>query len=189
MLPHDIPDAAPAMTLQRLVLTGFMGSGKTTVGRLLAARLGWAVADLDDAVAERQGLSVPEIFAQRGETAFRAAEHQALCELLQQPRLVIALGGGAPETPELRQLLAASPQTAVVHLRAPFMTLYDRCLEQARDPLAVSRPLLTERSAAEQRYLRRLPLYAELAHHAVEVAESAPAEIVEDILVRTGLSR
>lgn len=172
---------------ERVVLTGFMGSGKTTVGRVLAARLDWPFADLDEAIAFREGLSVPEIFAQHGEAAFRRAEFLALEDLLQPAGRVIALGGGAPETPAVRGLLKTRSRTAVVHLAAPFELLYERCLQQALDPASTHRPLLGEREAAAARYNRRLPLYAELAHHTAAVASGSPEQLAEEILARLGL--
>ena len=168
--------------LQRMILTGFMGSGKTTVGQLLAARLGWSFADLDGAVERRQGLSVPEIFAQQGEPAFRVAEVEALAALLGQRGVVIALGGGAAATPAVRELLLNTPHTAVVHLHAEFDVLQDRCLRQALDPATTARPLIQDEDAARLRYLERAPLYAALAHHRIDVSTASPANVVEDIL-------
>ena len=170
------------MPLQRIVLTGFMGSGKTTVGQVLAARLQWHFADLDHAVESRTGRTVPEIFAEQGEAAFRLAEMQALAELLQRTDQVIALGGGAPGTPTVRDLLQAAPRTEVVHLHAPFSLLYERCRLQALDPLATARPLLEQREAAQARYTLRLPWYEAVAQQAVSVEAATPEAIAEAIL-------
>lgn len=168
--------------LDCLVLTGFMGSGKTTVGGLLAQRLGWRFADLDAFISRRERLSVPEIFATHGEAVFRSLEVNALRELLAQPKLVISLGGGAPETPSLRDLLSSALRTAVIHLHAPFEILYERCVADAGDPRSVARPLLRERAEAAERYERRMEIYAAVAQHRAEVAWRTPPEIVEDIL-------
>ncbi|MBK9170987.1 MAG: shikimate kinase [Bryobacterales bacterium] len=82
-----------------IFLVGFMGSGKTTVGRVLSERLGWDFVDLDDDIEARAGESIPAIFETRGETAFRQAEHDALATRAAQARdghaMVVALGGGA----------------------------------------------------------------------------------------------
>ena len=171
----------------RIVLAGFMGSGKTTVGRLLADRLGWKFADLDDEVASREGLTVPAIFRERGEAAFRAAEVSALRGLLQANELVISLGGGAPETVAVRELLADTDRLAVIHLHAPFDLLYDRCATQALDRLSIARPLLGTREAAESRYTRRLRLYAEVAHASADAALPPPM-VVETIVAALGLN-
>ena len=170
--------------LERVVLTGFMGSGKTTVGQLLAARLGWSFADLDDAVEARAGLRVPEIFKQRGEQAFRLAEVEALTRLLDRQRAVIALGGGAAATPAVRDLLKSIPRTLVIHLDAEFEVLQRRCLQQALDPSSMARPLLTDAEAARRRYRERAPLYASLAHGRIEVGALERHEVVQQIFAR-----
>ncbi len=159
-----------------------MGSGKTSVGRVLAERLGWRFADLDDCAAEQLGLPVPAIFAERGEAAFRVAETDALRGLLRGERVILALGGGAPETPAVQDLLTASEHTLVVLLDAPFEVLYARCVGQAQDPAATARPLLGERPAAAARYARRQPLYARLAHHVADAAAGPPEVIAERLL-------
>ena len=94
--PH--PAAALPAHLRRLVLTGFMGAGKTTIGRLLAARLNWDFLDLDAYIESRAGLSVPSIFSTHGERRFRQLESAALASALGRNRLVLALGGGAPRS-------------------------------------------------------------------------------------------
>ncbi len=164
------------------MLTGFMGSGKTTVGRLLASRLGWAFADLDDAVAQGAGLSVPQIFAEQGEAAFRAHEVKALHTLLQQTEIVIALGGGAPGTAAVRALLRDAENTAVVYLEASFPVLYERCTLQASDPRAIARPLLGSREAASRRFAQRAPLYASLASWKVQAGLPSPEHVTDSIL-------
>ncbi len=168
--------------LQRLVLTGFMGSGKTTVGRLLAERLGWPFADLDAVVEASTGRTVPQLFATEGEAAFRVLEVQALTALLAETTVVIALGGGAPGSTGVRSLLQRSPATRVVHLHAPFTELYRRCATQALDPTATPRPLLGPRHEAEQRWRDRQSLYDSIAHQTVEVGEGSPDMIVAEIL-------
>ena len=167
---------------KRVVLAGFMGSGKSTVGRLLAERLAWRFADLDDAVASQKGLSVPEIFAQCGEPAFRTAEAEALADLLKQENVVIALGGGAPATPVVQRLLAETSQSVIVQLHADFDILEERCRRQAQEPGATARPLLRDTVGARFRYQQRAPLYAALAHHTVDVSTAGPEAVVEEIL-------
>ncbi len=167
--------------LRRIVLTGFMGSGKTTVGRILAADLGWRFADLDQSIEELLGTPVPRIFAERGEAGFRAAELDALRELLTGSRLVISLGGGAPEAPGLRDLLAGAPETAVIYLRAEFDPLYARCLAQAQDPQATERPMLGSKETARDRFERRRALYEDLATYTVQAHPGAPAQVARAI--------
>ena len=99
------------MGAQAVFLVGFMGSGKTSVGRELARRMGWEFVDLDVRIEQREGRSVPEIFQDRGEPGFRIAEAAALLELTQslERASVVALGGGAFAQPGNRELLGSWP--------------------------------------------------------------------------------
>src|SRR5678815_5101650 len=92
---------------ERIFLIGYRGTGKTTVGRLLATELGWDFADCDDAVEASAGQSVAEIFADEGEEGFRAREAEALLELCGRARIVLATGGGAVLSSTNRELLRA----------------------------------------------------------------------------------
>lgn len=167
---------------ERIVLTGFMGSGKSTIGPLLAAELGWTFLDLDVEVEQRTGQTVPEIFAKRGETAFRQEETAALVTILGHPNCVIALGGGAPETLANRLLLEQTPATAVIYLAATFVTLTDRCAQQAKVPAATLRPLFADPVSAETRFAARHPLYLRLAHVSIDTDNLTPAASVAAVL-------
>jgi shikimate kinase len=137
---------------RRVVLVGFMGAGKTSVGRLLAARLGWRFEDLDARIVARAGASVAELFARQGETAFRALERAAAAECLDLEDCVLATGGGAWVQAETRALLARDACT--VWLRADLDTLL------ARLPDDGSRPLLGNRERMRALMNQREPLYA-----------------------------
>ncbi len=163
-----LPALPPSLT--RIVLTGFMGAGKSTVGRQLAARLGWSFLDLDDAVEELAGLSIPEIFATLGEPQLRRFESRALARALARPHTVIALGGGAPETLGNRLLIEQTPGTVAIFLDAPFPTLFDRCMLQALNPSATLRPNLADPAATEARFRLRHPIYRRLARHTLETS-------------------
>ena len=167
---------------ERIVLTGFMGSGKSTVGPLLAAELGWAFVDLDREIERRTGRTVPQIFAEKGEEAFRKEETAALVAALGHARTVIALGGGAPETLANRLLLEQTPATAVVYLAAPFRTLAERCAQQAASPTANLRPNFADAIAAEARFEARQPLYRRLAHVSVDTETLTPQDAVAVLL-------
>ena len=167
---------------ERIVLTGFMGSGKSTVGPLLAAELGWTFVDLDSEIERRTGSTIPQIFAARGEESFRKEETAALVTALGHANTVIALGGGAPETLANRLLLEQTPATAVVYLAAPFATLAERCSQQAADPTATARPNFADLAAAQARFDNRQPLYRRLAHLCVETETLTPADSVAAVI-------
>ena len=188
----------PPTHLHRLVLTGFMGAGKTTVGRMLAERVGWEFVDLDALIESRAGMSVPAIFATHGEAHFRKLESQALASALGRRNIVLALGGGAPEVLTNRLLLEQTPATATVFLDAPFSTLYDRCMLQALNPShpavdpadpSHTRPLLADPDAAETRFRKRRPIYRRLASHAIDTSAQTTEETVAALLAQLHLPR
>jgi shikimate kinase len=188
------PTAMSPAPLRRIVLTGFMGAGKTSVGRLLAERLGWDFLDLDALIEARAGLDVPSIFAVHGEPRFRQLESEALAAALGRNKIVLALGGGAPEVLTNRLLIEQTPATTTVFLDAPFPTLFDRCMTQALDsdasPNAAPttsphpRPLLADPAAAEARFLARQPIYRRLARFTIATAGLTTEETAAALLAR-----
>ena len=190
--PVPTSTATPPAHIRRLVLTGFMGAGKTTVGRLLADRIGWDFLDLDAYIESRTGMSVPSIFAEHGERHFRQLESQALASALGRHDIVLALGGGAPESLTNRLLIEQTPDTATIFLDAPFPTLFDRCMMQALNPgqlanPAQARPVLADPAVAEARFLTRQPIYRRLARLTLSTDNLTADETVDALL--TGLSR
>jgi shikimate kinase len=161
---------------RRVVLTGFMGSGKTTVGPMVAARLGWRFVDVDDVIEAEAGATIAEIFARHGEAAFREQEHAAIARLAKDDALVLALGGGAIEHPITRALLLASPGTLLVHLEVELATTLMRCSGTEK-----SRPVLADQANLAARYQRRLPLYR-MAHVSIPVDALTPEQVVDAIL-------
>ena len=170
-----------AAVLSRLILTGFMGAGKTTVGAILARDLGWRFVDLDDVVEASTGLSVADIFRLHGEAAFREHERQAVEQLHQQDEIVLALGGGAIENHATRALLLQSPSNCLVFLDAPLPELLARCTVEGK-----VRPLLmtamTEESP-EMRHHRRLPYYRS-AHLTVRTTGLTPQGVADQVLAQ-----
>ena len=117
---------APA-TIRRIVLTGFMGAGKTTVGNLLATRLAWSFVDADERIEAAAGATIAQLFMDRGEPWFRQLEHETIRQLMNAPSLVLALGGGAIEDERTLNLLLSSSGTQLIHLEASLETVLQRC--------------------------------------------------------------
>ena len=152
---------------QNIVLIGMMGSGKTTVGRLLAQRLRRPFIDTDAMIEEREGRSIPDIFARDGEAAFRALELAISRELSGQSGLVIACGGGLPTQEEA---IAALKQNGLAFW-------LDRDPVETYDALDVSgRPLARSgRDAFVQRYQCRAPVYRKWSDHVVRAGSPREA--------------
>jgi shikimate kinase len=180
--PAKTSDLTLPATLRRIVLTGFMGAGKTTVGRLLAESLGWEFLDLDAHIEQRTGATVPELFARDGEPAFRRLESTALANALSRHHTVIALGGGTPEQLTNRLLLEQTPGSIVLFLDAPFETLFDRCMLQSFASPEHIRPVLASPDEARLRYTQRQPYFRRLARHILATGDLTPAETNQAIL-------
>jgi len=153
-----------------------MGSGKSTVGPLLAARLGWRFVDADDVIEAEAGCKIAEFFRLHGEAAFREREHAAIARLVAGDALVLALGGGAIEHDETRTLLRADKDTMLVHLEVELATTLRRCGGTER-----ARPILADTANLASRYERRLPLYR-TANVSIASDKLTPAQVVEAIL-------
>lgn len=157
-----------------IVLAGFMGTGKTTVGRLLAERLGWPFIDTDRVIEQRAGCSIADLFARQGEAAFRALEAAVCAEVAMSEQSVIATGGGALLHTPTRNLFTA--RGLVVCLGCALETIIQRV---GHDP---ARPLFSadlERLAAL--YAARAAHYHSLPHW-IDTTGRTPAHITEEIV-------
>jgi shikimate kinase len=161
-----------------IVLVGAPGSGKSTVGAILAERLGVGFADVDAVIVRRAGKPVAEIFADDGEAVFRALEEEVTAELLDRPG-VLALGGGAVLSPRTR---AALRGRRVVWLRVGLPAAVKRI------GLDTARPLLLGNVRGRLLALlnERAPLYAEVAGEVVDTDERSPADVAEQIVAGRG---
>jgi shikimate kinase len=137
----------------RIFLTGFMGAGKTTVGRLLAERLGVPFVDLDPEIERRAGMNVREIFAALGEAEFRRLEREALAATLVHPDAVVATGGGTAAFEANARLIRASG--LAVFLNPAFSTIAARIGSRGK----LDRPLFQDEAQALALYRERLPAY------------------------------
>ncbi|MEO6126323.1 MAG: shikimate kinase [Ilumatobacteraceae bacterium] len=163
---------------RHLVLVGMMGSGKTTVGRALAQRLGRELYDSDAMIEAREGRTVREIFASDGEPAFRAIESEVLAEALDaEVPSVIAAAGGVVLSEDNRRLLRSSP-ARVVWLRADPAILVERVKSAGHRPLLDDDPAKVLR----QMYSERESLYREVAQAIVTVDNRSINDVVEAVL-------
>ena len=172
-------EPAPPAPPERVVLIGFMGAGKSTVGPLVAGRLGWTFLDLDARLEERAGRAIAEIFREQGEPAFRALEREVAEEATRQARTVFAAGGGAFAEPATREVLRRRAVT--VWLRCDLETLLARVPADGRRPLAANRDIM-RRLLGE-----REPSY-QLADVVVDASAATPdavaGEVVEKLRAR-----
>ena len=188
-----------------ITLTGFMGSGKTTVGKVLADFLGCPFMDLDDLVVKKAGKSIPDIFAQDGEPAFRLLEAQVLRKTVEkyaESTAVLALGGGAVLAPASAALL--HEKTVCIYLRATLDTLLARLAGET-----AGRPLLQEipdqvgddggsvvmpgpgssvmpgpdRASVSARLASREVIYEKTAHVIIDTDGLSPDEVADEIII------
>ncbi|HEU4440183.1 MAG TPA: shikimate kinase [Methylomirabilota bacterium] len=162
-----------------VILVGFMGAGKSSVGRLLARRLGRCFVETDDMITAREGRSIPEIFAERGEAHFRALEEETVRLLALKSGDVIATGGGLccrEGRPEALKALGA-----VVWLRGDFDTLYERARRAGERPMLAGRA----RDDVAALYRAREPYYRQ-ADVTVDTTDVGPDQVVARVLQALG---
>jgi len=183
-----------------ILLVGFMGAGKSTVGRALGNQLGWPFEDLDERIERREQRKVQEIFRDSGETGFRRAEHAVLADLLVELRggveKIVALGGGAfAQERNTRLIRAANVPTIFLH--APVEELWRRCHQQAGQPgmgqpgmgqPGMERPLLGSLATFSALYETRLPHYSE-AWFRHETSGKKIEDIAAEIVQALNLNR
>lgn len=172
---RERPDTAAGAAGPAVVLVGPPGAGKSTVGALLAARLGTAVRDTDDDVEKLAGKPIPDIFYDDGEPAFRALERAAVRAALAEHPGVLALGGGAVMDAGTRELLAAH---RVVFLDVELADAVKRVGLDAPRPLLAVNPRQQWRTLMEQ----RRPHYTEVSRATVTTAGRTPDEVAELVL-------
>jgi shikimate kinase len=169
-----------------IILIGYRATGKTTLARLLADRLGWNWIDADVEIEHRSGKSIARIFAEDGEPVFRDLEAQVIADLCRRDCWIVAAGGGAPLRPESRRAMRESGH--VIWLTAAPETIHARMSGDATT--AARRPSLTNRGALEEivhLLQKREPVYRETAHHQIDTEGKSPETLAAEILEKLHL--
>jgi len=170
------PEMRQRSAARSVFLVGFMGSGKSSVGKALARHLGWPFVDLDDLIEKQEGRTVAEIFAEAGEAEFRRIERIALRELLKRSAVahVVALGGGAYAQNDNAELIRQEGVTTVF-LDAPAETLWQRCNDDPQD-----RPLRQTFEQFSALHQQRRPHYLR-ATSRIDTSSKSADEIAEEL--------
>jgi len=166
-----------------LILIGYRATGKTTLARLLAERIGWEWIDADVEIERRAGKSIARVFAEDGEPAFRDLEAEVIADLCGREKLVLAAGGGAPMREESRRAMRDGGQ--VVWLLARAETILARMSADPTNP--DRRPNLTDRGPLDEvvhLLAGREPIYRQSAHLVVDTEGKTPEQLVAEILDR-----
>ena len=166
-------EVAAEMPRDKIFLVGFMGSGKSTVGQLVAAKLGWDFIDLDRQIEREQGKPIREIFEQDGEPAFRRIEGRHLRSLKDRAACVVALGGGAFVQEGNRPVVAELGVSVFLDCRLEVI--------QARCPADGNRPLFATPELVRDLYAVRQPFYR-MSDFSVDASDIEPAQVSEIIL-------
>lgn len=164
---------------QRIWLCGFMGAGKSMLGRHLADALDLPFTDLDELISDRAGTSIPEIFSRQGEAEFRRLERQMVEQTAESGRGVIALGGGSLQDREAVDLLKGSG--LLIFIDTPFSLIFRRIENDSGRPLAETSDDGRER--LHRLYRQRLPRYRQ-ADLQIAVPESSAPEVIVDIMIQ-----
>ncbi len=175
--------ASPVSQVRLVILVGFMGAGKSTVGAVLSRRLGWPFEDLDERIQAREKRSIERIFQESGETVFRQLEHAALRSLIEELESsvkVVALGGGAFAQANNASLLEQAA-FSTVFLDAPPEELFQRCRLQNLD-----RPLRGDENEFKRLYEMRRPCYLK-ATVRIETGGKSVEEVAAEAVARLGL--
>jgi len=166
------------MPKDKIFLVGFMGSGKSTVGPLVAAKLGWDFIDLDRQIEREQGKSIREIFEHEGEPEFRRIEMNHLRSLKDRAACVVALGGGAFVQEANRPIVTELGVSVFLDCRLEVI--------QARCPADGTRPLLETPELVKDLYTVRYPLYRK-SDFSIDVSDIEPAQAADLILQKVAL--
>jgi shikimate kinase len=166
--------------MKNIILIGFMGSGKTTIGRLISKKTGMKYLDMDRMIVKKAGMPVKKIFAVRGEEAFRDMESEAVIEAAMKKNSVIATGGGVIKRPgNIKHLKKAG---FVVFLRASFETIVRRIKDRDDRPLFD----MNNQAGVKKLFRSRLPVYKKSADYTVDTDKRSAVEIAALIIKKAG---
>jgi len=160
-----------------VALIGFMGSGKTTIGKILADKLNYSFADSDQVIEEKQGMAISDIFKRFGEGYFRQLEEETIRDLLENNRIVISTGGGSVMNQALFEYMKSNAW--VVHLNASIDTLWNRLKNCTNRPMLYHKQ---PRRRMEELYKKRYPIYQK-AHYSIQTDGKTPMDIVSEIIL------
>ncbi|MGB7784536.1 MAG: shikimate kinase [Salinimicrobium sp.] len=170
----------------KIILSGYMGSGKTAVGELLEARLQLPFLDLDREISRQENKSIQEIFDQKGEIYFRRKETEVLKQLLNsEESFILSLGGGTPCYGKNLQLIKENSETKMFYLKAGLETLRDRLFEER-----AQRPLIAHLDTPElledfiRKHLFERAFYYNQSEFIIQTDDSSPKEVATDIVER-----
>ena len=176
MAANDSGMATEIRIAGNIFLVGLMGAGKTSIGRLLAKRLGKFFVDSDQEIERATGVKIPVIFEIEGEAGFRARESRMLAELVHGRDIVLATGGGAVLAPGNRRLLAENG--TVIYLRAAVTDLWNRTRHDKNRPLLKTADPLRK---LEELYTERDPLYREVADIIVDTGNQSLSSLAHKL--------
>lgn len=163
--------------MKNIIMVGFMGSGKTTVGKILAKKLGLEFFDTDRKIEEAQGMKITEIFEKKGEPFFRSLERDIACDISESENTVIGTGGGMVKNDEIMRLLKKNG--IVVYLKAtPEKLAYNLRNDNTRPLLMGGDKLEKIRTVLEERQ----PLYEEVSDITVSINRKTPKKVAEEII-------
>lgn len=160
--------------MKNIYLVGFMGSGKSTVGRLLAEKLNMRFVDIDKEVEKSKGMSIREIFQNFGEDYFRNLEKEKLREFLRQSGFIVSTGGGLGADIDIMNLMREDGK--VIWIRADIQTILDRCKDDTERPL-----LKLPKDKLLELFKKREKVYS-LAHITVDSDKKTPIQIIQEIV-------
>ncbi|BEU88467.1 shikimate kinase [Selenomonas sp. TAMA-11512] len=167
--------------MKNIYLIGFMGTGKTTTGKLLAEKMGVSFVDLDIEIEKEAGLRIPEIFEKHGEPYFRSLEKKMTRRMSERANLIVATGGGTIKDAENRTVLRASG--TVIALMADADTVLERTLTKGARPVLDAADEGNRKKAIEDLIAERKAFYED-ADFTIDTANRTPLQVVDEILAK-----